>query len=68
MTLLCSDKTGTLTLNTMVIQVIPAPLLFKMRKAPACRLWAFYMQLESTPLVSVSALTASSGSPPRMLV
>ena len=27
MTLLCSDKTGTLTLNTMVIQVCPLSLI-----------------------------------------
>ena len=39
MTLLCSDKTGTLTLNTMVIQVIPAPLLFRRCKAHGCRAW-----------------------------
>ena len=37
MTLLCSDKTGTLTLNTMVIQVCPLNLIQQMASICSCR-------------------------------
>ena len=62
MTLLCSDKTGTLTLNTMVIQVCPLDLIQQMASICSCRVvgcWTSVMNVVAQCVVLPSPLIST---------